>query len=55
MNIIEHTWKIQIWESAQGSRLNLEIDMLARYVSRLMRLQKKVDKHAKGPTYFIFD
>ena len=39
VNIIEHTWKnTNLGDSALGSCLNLEIDMLARYVSRLMQV-----------------
>ena len=39
VNIIEHTWKnTNLGDSAPGSYLNLEIDMLARYVSRVMHV-----------------
>lgn len=39
VNIIEHTWKnTNFGNCAVGSRLNLEIDILARYVSRLMQV-----------------
>ena len=42
VNIIEHTWKnTNLGSSAQGSLLNMEIDMLARYVSRLMRVAEE--------------
>ena len=43
VNIIEHTWKnTNLGDSALGSRLNLEIDMLARYVSRLMQVAGEI-------------
>ena len=39
VNIIEHTWKnTNLGDCVLGSRLNLEIDMLARYVSRLIQV-----------------
>lgn len=39
VNIIEHTWQnTNLGDCVQGSCLNLEIDMLARYVSRLMQV-----------------
>jgi len=39
VNIIEHTWKnTNLGDSALGSHLNLEIDMMARYVSRVMQV-----------------
>ena len=42
VNIIEHTWKnTNLGSCAQGSLLNLEIDMVARYVSRLMRVAEE--------------
>ena len=38
VNIIEHTWRnTNLGSCVEGSCLNLEIDMLARYVSRLMQ------------------
>ena len=43
VNIIEHTWKnTNLGESILGSCLNLEIDMLARYVSRLMQVAGEI-------------
>ena len=43
VNIIEHTWKnTNLGDSAPGSCLNLEIDMLARYVSRLMQVAGEI-------------
>jgi riboflavin synthase len=37
VNIIDHTWTHTTFGASEiGQRLNLEIDMLARYVSRLM-------------------
>ena len=42
VNIIEHTWKnTNLGGCKKGSRLNLEVDMLARYVSRLMRVAEE--------------
>ncbi len=43
VNIIEHTWKnTNMGDSAVGSCLNLEIDMLSRYVSRLMQVSGEI-------------
>ena len=43
VNIIEHTWKnTNLGDTALGSCLNLEIDMLARYVSRLMQVAGEI-------------
>ena len=43
VNIIEHTWKnTNLGDSALGSCLNLEIDVLARYVSRLMQVAGEI-------------
>jgi riboflavin synthase len=43
VNIIEHTWRnTNLGDSALGSCLNLEIDMLARYVSRLMQVAGEI-------------
>ena len=43
VNIIDHTWKnTNLSDSALGSCLNLEIDMLARYVSRLMQVAGEI-------------
>lgn len=37
VNIISHTWnKTNLGSSETGQKLNLEIDMLARYVARMM-------------------
>ena len=36
INVIEHTWQVTTLGScAEGRVLNMEIDMLARYVARL--------------------
>ncbi|MEM1298240.1 MAG: riboflavin synthase [Pseudomonadota bacterium] len=36
VNIIPHTWTVtSLAQAAEGSRVNLEIDLLARYVARL--------------------
>ena len=36
VNIIQHTWDITCWgQSESGLKMNMEIDMLARYVARL--------------------
>jgi riboflavin synthase len=36
VNIIPHTQAVTTWGSlAEGQRVNIEIDMLARYVARL--------------------
>ena len=36
VNIIPHTWQVtNLQQATEGSRLNLEIDVLARYVKRL--------------------
>jgi len=40
VNIIPHTQEVTTWGQARpGRKLNVEIDMLARYVSRLMEFQ----------------
>lgn len=40
VNIIPHTWTQTTFRHlAEGSRVNLEIDLLARYVARLMELE----------------
>ncbi len=37
VNIIEHTWSVTCWGTmVVGMKMNLEIDMLARYVARLV-------------------
>ncbi len=36
VNIIPHTWEVTgLSDAAEGTRVNLEIDLLARYVARL--------------------
>ena len=36
INVIDHTWKVTtLGRCAEGRVLNMEIDMLARYVARL--------------------
>jgi len=41
VNIIPHTWTHTTFRHLEaGSRVNLEIDLLARYVSRLMQREK---------------
>ena len=36
VNIIPHTWSVTGWDGAAvGQKMNMEIDMLARYVARL--------------------
>lgn len=36
VNIIPHTWEVtSLGDAAEGTRVNLEIDLLARYVARL--------------------
>jgi riboflavin synthase len=36
VNIIQHSWDVTTWGSvAVGQKMNMEIDMLARYVARL--------------------
>ena len=36
INIIPHTWSVTCWAGAAvGQKMNMEIDMLARYVARL--------------------
>ena len=42
VNIIEHTWQnTNLGNCVESSCLNLEIDMLARYVSRLMQITER--------------
>jgi riboflavin synthase len=41
VNIIAHTWQeTTLGNRAVGDTVNLEIDMLARYVARLLKIQK---------------
>lgn len=36
VNIIAHTWDVTTWNAVtQGAKINLEVDMMARYVARL--------------------
>ena len=42
LNIIPHTWSETGWaRSAVGQKMNMEIDMLARYVARLSDVNKE--------------
>ena len=42
VNLIPHTRKVTTWgESKVGDLLNFEIDVLARYLKRMMEVQKK--------------
>ena len=42
LNIIPHTWSVTCWaRSAVGQKMNMEIDMLARYVARLSEVSKE--------------
>ena len=41
LNIIQHSWNVTNWgQSVVGQKMNLEIDMLARYVARLAAFEK---------------
>ena len=41
VNIIQHTWDVTCWNGMQpGMKMNMEIDMLARYVARLVSSDK---------------
>ena len=41
VNVIAHTWTVTTLGKMQvGSKLNMEIDMLARYVARLTESEK---------------
>ena len=41
LNIIQHSWNVTNWgQSVVGQKMNLEIDMLARYVARLAAFDK---------------
>ena len=41
VNIIPHTWeKTTLSDRRPGDKLNMEIDMLARYAARMMEIQK---------------
>ena len=42
INIISHTWSVTRWSGAVvGQKMNMEIDMLARYVARLAEFSKE--------------
>ena len=42
VNLIPHSLAVTTWGTAQsGARVNLEIDMLARYVARLTEFDGK--------------
>ena len=42
INIIPHTWSVTGWAGAAvGQKMNMEIDMLARYVARLADFNKE--------------
>jgi riboflavin synthase len=41
LNIIQHSWEVTDWgQAVVGQRMNMEIDMLARYVARLAAFDK---------------
>ena len=41
LNIIQHSWDVTGWgQAVVGQKMNLEIDMLARYVARLAEFDK---------------
>ena len=41
LNIIQHSWDVTGWgQAAVGQKMNMEIDMLARYVARLAAFDK---------------
>ena len=41
VNIIQHSWDVTCWGgAAAGQKMNMEIDMLARYVARLAGFDK---------------
>jgi riboflavin synthase len=41
LNIIQHSWEVTGWGRAVvGQKMNMEIDMLARYVARLAAFEK---------------
>ena len=43
INIIPHTWSVTGWAGAVvGQKMNMEIDMLARYVARLADFKKGI-------------
>ena len=41
LNIIQHSWEVTGWgQAVVGQKMNMEIDMLARYVARLATFDK---------------
>jgi riboflavin synthase len=51
LNIVPHTLKWTIMESYQaGSKINLEVDVLARYLERLMLGEKAAEGEGQGIT-----
>ena len=41
LNIIQHSWEVTDWgQAVVGQKMNMEIDMLARYVARLAAFDK---------------
>ena len=41
LNIIQHSWDVTGWgQAVVGQKMNMEIDMLARYVARLAAFDK---------------
>ena len=41
LNIIQHSWEVAGWgQAVVGQKMNMEIDMLARYVARLAAFDK---------------
>jgi len=41
LNIIQHSWEVTDWgQAVVGQKMNIEIDMLARYVARLAAFDK---------------
>ena len=47
--IIPHTWEVTTLRELQsGSRVNLEIDMLARYVARMIGVDAPTPHDAQG-------
>ena len=41
VNIIQHSWDVTGWgQAVVGQKMNMEIDMLARYVARLAAFDK---------------
>jgi riboflavin synthase len=43
MNVIPHTWRVtNLCEREPGDRVNVEIDMLARYVARQLAFRSQL-------------